>query len=191
MVLFTKASKSSGKGFTIIELLVSIVVVIILTTIVFANYRSGERRYALQRAGNKLAQDIRRTQEMATSTKKWNGSIPLGGFGVYFPQISGNITYYIIFADVNGNRQYDGSSERVDQVTIEKGVKISSYNPAAVPATNPAWVIFVPPDPTVLFDTAQGRPLASQSRTITLTSISDNTITDDVVVNIAGMIELQ
>jgi len=111
MITLFKIKKTSQQGFTIIELLTSIAVVVILTAIVFANYRSGERQYALQRSTHKLAQDIRRIQEMATSTREFNcgGSpiIPPGGYGVYFPRLSIANNYYILFADCDGGFDYD------------------------------------------------------------------------------------
>ena len=184
MITLFKIKKTSQKGFTLIELLTSIAVVIILTGIVFANYRSGERQYALQRSAHKLAQDIRRIQEMATSTREFNcgGSliIPPGGYGVFFPSLSSAKNYYILFADCNGDFDYDSPGEMVGKQDLEKGITLSAYMPSV---NQEAWVVFTPPDPTTAFNKLN-------NTTLTINLTSGNPPNKAVFMNIAGLIEV-
>ena len=54
------------KGFTLIELLVIVSITVLMTVVVFSNYGKNNEIFALERSSQKLAQDLRRTQEMAT-----------------------------------------------------------------------------------------------------------------------------
>jgi len=193
MITLFKIKKISQKGFTLIELLTSIAVVIILSAIVFANYRSGERQYALQRSTHKLAQDIRRIQEMATSTREFkcsgypNPIIPPGGYGVYFPNLSPTTNnYYILFADCNGDSDYDSGEQLLGgTVNLEKGITISSHVPPAN-QSQAAWVLFTPPDPTTIFNKDNN----NSTLTITLTTSSNPPKTKEVKMNTSGLIEV-
>ena len=99
-------------GFTLVELLVIVFIIMLMSGIIFANYRQSGQRLALQRSANKLAQDIRRVQEMATSVKEFQGVIPEGGYGIRFRDEGGSppIYTYIIYADCNKNAKYDGET---------------------------------------------------------------------------------
>lgn len=133
--------RAMNRGFTIIELLVVISIIVILTGVVLVGYRTGERQLALQRAANKLAQDIRRVQEMAMSAKEFGGIVPEGGYGIRFKQEESG--HYIIFVDSNNNQDYDpGVDGIVEDVKLEKGVEISNIS------NSPLRITFTPPDPT-------------------------------------------
>ncbi len=49
---------------------VVISIIILLSTFFIANYRGGEKQFALKRSVHQLAQDLRRAQEMAMSSQK-------------------------------------------------------------------------------------------------------------------------
>lgn len=103
------------KGFTIIELLVVTSIILFLTALVLPNYRAGERQFALQRSAQKLAQDIRRAQEMAMSAREYApGQIPFR-YGVYSLSPATPQTSYQIFAD----RDDDGRWSPPPDITIE------------------------------------------------------------------------
>jgi len=166
------------KGFTLIEVMTSIFIIVILTTVVLLNYRQNNLHYALSRSANKLAQDIRRAQQMAMSMKECCEDIVPKGYGIYLQ--AGN-TYYYLYADISGSsdKVYDGGDVIIDTVPLESGVSIQSVNPAS-----PLSINFNPPDPTT---TINGDSTITDC-TITL-SVSSQT--KNIYVNKFGMVEIQ
>lgn len=65
------------RGFTLLEITVVVAVIALLSTIFLANYRGGDKQYALLRASHKLSQDMRTVEEMALSSRK----TPIEKFG--------------------------------------------------------------------------------------------------------------
>jgi len=170
-------------GFTLLEILVVISIIIILTGIVLLNYRTTGQQLAIQRAAFKLAADIRRTQEMAMSAKELPGTgIPIGGYGVYLQ--NANDISYLIYADTNpasGNEQYDaGGDTVVETINLEQGVKISSVSPSSLS------VNFKPPDPAIMLGGSAG----NNEVIITLALIADTSKTKTIKVNKAGRIDI-
>lgn len=134
-----------NRGFTLIELLVVIGIVTLMTGLILPNYRLGDKGLALARSSSKLAQDLRRTQNLAISAQKFSGAVP-AGYGVYFTL--GQPTQYILFADLDGNKTYSGANERVETVMLEKQMQISALSPVSGSSLN---IVFNPPDPSVFF----------------------------------------
>jgi type II secretory pathway pseudopilin PulG len=166
---------SNEKSFTLIELLVSIFIIVLISGIIFANYRVGGQQFALQRSANKLAQDIRRAQAMAMGAAEYAGC-PAGykyGYGIYLTTSTNN--QYILFADCDNGKDYD-SGEGVETIKLETGVKIKTLSPSS-----PLTITFTPPDPTITIS-------PSAPATITLGNDSQ---TKTITVNSAGLIEIQ
>jgi len=134
-----------NKGFTLIELLVVTGIIVLFTALILPNYRAGDQQLVLQRAAYKLAQDLRRAQEMALSSQKFDGEVP-AGYGIYLNKNQPN--QYILFADLNGDQRYSGSSEKVEEIALEGIVVISDLSPKL---TSALTIVFVPPDPSVAF----------------------------------------
>lgn len=196
----------NNKGFTILELLVVSAMIGILSVAVLAGYRTGERQLALQRAGQKLTQDIRRTQEMAMSLKELpSGGIPPGGYGIFFQRYGsvGQYNYDIYFyADINNNQRYSAGGDLIvetiyresQKIYLEKGVKIKQINlnngPAACDDENPYptefHINFAPPDPIVDIKRATG-PSCPQA-TIIIALTSNENIIKTITVNNVGLI---
>ncbi len=183
-----------SKGFTLLEITVVIAIIILLSTIFLANYREGEKRFALQRSAYKLAQEIRRTQEMAMSSQKFEDSFPKGGYGVYLTKNSNSV---IIFADCDGNGSYSlaGSAptcaeatatnpywkgEEIEEFYFEKGIYILNLLPSS--PEDSLSITFFPPDPEITIN-----PTADYaSITLTFDGQSQKTIT----VNKTGAIDV-
>ncbi len=134
-----------NRAFTLVELLVVISLISLFSVLMMVNYRAGDAQLKLQRSSYKLAQDIGRAEEMAISAKSFQGTIP-GGYGIYFNLNSPG--QYILFADLNGNKQYD-ANEMVETLNFENTVSLQALTPIA--ADNSLAVIFSPPDPTISF----------------------------------------
>ncbi len=164
------ATKFNGKsltGFTLIELMVVLGIILILTTVVLINYRTGNQQLALARSAHKLAQDIRRAQEMTMSSRE-EGSCPSGfegSYGIRFSRLAAQYPgpkSYVLFADCDNNREYDpppgppAPDIVIEEVEFDQGLKVdrikywhigpNEWRPNGVgePTID---IIFSPPDP--------------------------------------------
>lgn len=129
-----------SKGFTLIELLVVTSIIVLMTVLILSNYRAGDQQLALRRSASKLAQDLRRAEELALSSKEFGDEVP-AGYGIYF-DIS-NPTHYILFAELDGEQGYSDDSEKVEEITLEGRVSLDSLSPGS-----PLTIVFSPPNPT-------------------------------------------
>lgn len=167
----------NSKAFTLIELIVVTAIIVLLTTLILSNYRAGDRQFALQRSAHKLAQDLRRVQEMAVSVQEFEGTMP-GGYGLYLNK--NQPAQYLIFADLNGDQRY---SELVDglveEISLEKRINISGLSPLAHDSS--LTITFVPPDPTTVF-----YPEAA----VSLITIGTEELQKTIQVNRAGLITI-
>lgn len=181
-------SVKMSKGFTIIEFLIVISIIGIFSAITFPNYRSTQQQLALQRSASKLAQDIRKVQEMAISAKECPPSICGGsepiippGYGIYLKQGDSD---YLLYADINpaaGNEKYNAGDALVKTIPLEKGVKINDVSPASMS------INFKPPDPKVRISGTGGNFAEAE---ITL-GVKNTSFEKKVKVNKAGLIYVE
>ena len=170
-------------GFTLVELLVVMSIILTISLLTFANYRLGEKSFSLEQSAAKLGEDFRRMEEMAMSAKEFHGKIPRGGYGVY---LRTGDSSYILFADCDLNYQYTGSGapceggypEKLEEVSLGSRLEISSLSSGS--ALN---VVFTPPTPLVTISGTADEATA----TVSLKDIPSRSKT--VKVNKAGLIE--
>ncbi len=135
------------KGFTIIELLVSMGIFIVVTTMVVANFRAGSRSDELKIAAETLVSNLRRAQNMALAGQLTNGMTPQGGYGVYFKLA--DVDHYVIFANNSGNLVYDDGEALADGViTLPLNVKLEKIEKSSGAALF-GDVVFKPPKPVI------------------------------------------
>jgi len=152
-------------GFTLLELLVSIGILVILLAIAIPNYGAMRARARLRGATLRLYGDINYAKINAIKTGVHNT--------ILFNQSIGGSTYnYVIFMDQDSDTTYDSWERIVKRVnysgTEYQGVTISA---------NP-----------IRFN-SQGL-LATGAQTITLTENSQN-ITQNITVNMLGRVNIQ
>lgn len=135
-----------NQGFTLVELVVVTAIIVLITALTLPNYQLGDQQLALQRTAHKLAQDLRRTQEMAVSSREFADEVP-GAYGLFLDKDLP--TQYLIFADLDGDRAYSGADGLVEQISLEKEIQIQDISPIA--PNNSLTVVFVPPDPLTVF----------------------------------------
>ena len=174
-------------GFTLTELLVITAIVSLMSTLILANYRAGERQFSLVSSSHKLAQDLRRIEELSMSLKEFQGCtdpVP-SGYGIYLKNgTADEKKHYILFADCKpGNQDYDPASDGlVEEISFDGEVEIYSLSPMAPSPDLDLVITFTPPDPTITI--SPDAILAS----ITLTN-QDKTTT--ISVNKSGLISLE
>lgn len=178
-----KMRNNLEKGMTLVEMLIVIAIVAVMTTIVFGNYGKGKESLALERAGQKLFQDLRRTQELIMSGAPADG---INACGIYFNKTSGNETKYLLYNNVNANYYYEGGTDFVrETINIESSIKICDIkdNAASVDAVS---VSFMPPEPVTGIDGNYSGHEAS----IVLCIIGDTAKTRTIKINNLGRIEI-
>jgi len=186
-----------SKGLTLTEILVTIAIIIILSGLIIANSGAGKSQLALSRSANKLAQDIRRAQEMAMSAKECPEKCPIGTENIcdcagvvpfrYGIEFNVNSDNYFLFADLNNNGSYqDVPDVEIETVYVEKGVNITELLTAPPPSSrNKVYVSFKPPDPfTEILDPGVPRS------TVEITLKAGEQIRK-VIVNEAGLISVE
>lgn len=146
-----EAGPSSSAGFTLIEILIVLAIIIIITSIVIFNIGSERQNSALFRSAQKLSLDLRRAQTYTLSSKVFKTQGVPCSWGIHFNGVGS--TNYIIFADsasaVNcSDRDFiraSSGSEDFETINLESGIIISGLS------NNLSDVVFTPPDPIVTF----------------------------------------
>lgn len=157
--------KRNKAGFTLLEMITSMSLIVIITTIFIANYRSSNRRTDLVMTAQKLVTDIHMAQNNALGLVKYGGTVPAGGWGIHFDKSEPK--QYIMFADLNQPESddpwdphsadlrymfYDEGEGEIDSgariIDLPTGVEIVSLEiTTADDNTDIANVTFLPPDP--------------------------------------------
>ncbi len=143
---------NSNSGFTLIELLASVFIISLITGLFLANYHSINKRQKLIMAAQKMASDIKLTQQFSLGSKKYNGNTPAEGWGTHIS--TSQNSSYIIFADDYSNGVYEyttGLNEEFQTVNLPDGIVISSILINSV-SVNTADIVFLPPDPTTFIN---------------------------------------
>ena len=173
-----------NKGFTLFELLISIAVISIVSSVLFLGKNQEEKKLFLKTTAFLLGQNLREYQEKALSAQNIvcpNPPQKLCGFGFNF--VEGN-DFYTPFADCSNNcsvgvHDLGGNDIAFPVVSLGKA-KICSL------AGHKFDVVFAPPDPVVYLDNTKWGDEAD----ITLCLKSDTSIQKTIKLNNAGKIEI-
>ncbi|MEA2098067.1 MAG: prepilin-type N-terminal cleavage/methylation domain-containing protein [Patescibacteria group bacterium] len=137
-------------GFTIIELIVVMAIMGIMFAVTIPQYSKIRDSKALSLGEEQIINDIRMVQNYAYSILKNDGSFPVGGYGINF---SNNSKEYIIFADKNGNMEYDGAIEIFEKIELPRNVKIVSLKINSIEkADGIVGIVFTSPYGKVFID---------------------------------------
>lgn len=175
-----KISNGMNKGFTLIEILVVLAIIVIITGIVIFNIGNERQNSALLRSAQKLSLDLRRAQSFALSSKVFKTFGVPCGWGVHFNGVDSDS--YVIFADLATDQNCSdrdfiraaSGSEDFETLNLESGITVSNLSGSL------SDIVFTPPEPTVTFTPAQ------ISADITL--INKNFTTRAITVNKTGFI---
>lgn len=145
--------EKNNLGYTLIELIVSVAILSIMTSIILANYHGGATTSELDIAAQDLVSEIRKVQSYALSYKEYNGTIQSqGGWGIRLTdEPAANPENLVLFFDINNSGKYDSATEYFFEKPIGKNVYVSSLIFDGTPATNSyLWAIYYPPDPKIM-----------------------------------------
>ena len=128
------ATKHSLKlGFTLIEMLIAMSIVVVIALVVVFGYQDGANYYGVSNAAEEVETSLRQAQVDATSSRPSppNSSDTSRfdrGYGVFFEEDSEiYILYYGDKIDVGPEaNRYDGGSEKVSEFNLPSRVKIES-----------------------------------------------------------------
>ncbi|MFH0803908.1 MAG: hypothetical protein V1877_02225 [Candidatus Tagabacteria bacterium] len=110
-------------GFTIFETIVVVGIMVIVASLILANYPGFNERLGVRRVTEEIASSVRQTQAYGLGVKESGmGSGIFPGYGLYFQNSTAGS--YILFADKNSNLQYD-ADEKISEILIQNGVQIS------------------------------------------------------------------
>ena len=175
----------NNKGFTMIELLVMIGIVSALSSILFIDFSKNNKDFSLDRASQRLSQDIRRTQEMAVSALV--GTANTKGYGIYLDKSNGNNTQYRIYRNENTTPAFElGTDYVMETIIMEKGIQICDIKDNTVSESdNVMSISFEPPDLNYIEANYYGHEAE-----IKVCVVSDNTKYKLIKVNNAGRVEM-
>jgi hypothetical protein len=179
-----KNKEKNSPGFTLIELVVIAAIISLISTLLLANYRAGEKRFLLQSSSHKLPQDLRRAQEMTMSMYEFPDCPPgtkLIGYGIDFIN---DAESYSLKARCGDDPIAPFEDEIVETISLERGVKIKESRKDGVVSPSGVNVFFYPPDPETDLEGAN-------TVTITLCLKNDPNLTKTVMVNKVGLITLE
>ena len=129
----------SAKGFSIVELLITVFIISLISTVILAGYSRFSSRLALSRTAQEVALALRRAQTYSLAVKGFDpdGAGPASslfrGWGVHFNPALNSQRKFIIYADVppSENKLYDGDnncalgSECYEVLLIQTSSKIT------------------------------------------------------------------
>lgn len=184
---------SQQNGFTILELLVTIFIIILLSSALFASTRQSDQEMTVMRAARAFAQVLREAEEMSMAAESAN--CPGGGsitriFGVNIKQEAGSWeNAYRLFADCDNDKFFDESSDAIiETFPIGKGVRVSAARlcPGCSNQTS-ADIVFEPPHPLIYLNAG----ISQAEMQIFFRSDDNAIISRKVKINTAGRIEIE
>ncbi len=172
----------NNKGFTIIELLASIVILTIITSFSIVSFNTWGRNEDLRQSARWLADNIRSVQTKSLSGEMFNGDSPYG-YGVYFSNT--DTSSYVLFADLDNDSIYDvADGELIDTYNLTDNVLTSAITPISA---GELTIIFKAPDAKIYIN----QNILADSAQIELTHniTADNKIIE--IRRITGRIDIQ
>ncbi len=181
------------KGFTLIELLVVIAIMTVLPLVVVSDFPRIRLQFALSRAANTFAQNLRNTEDRSLSSTdfldEFGAERAISSYGVYVDVNNLGNKKYVIYADAYpGNSYYDQLDyviQTIDFSNDEPGIVIKEV---VNTTNNMASITFIPPNPDVVIHELQD---SNTSVNIVFAMEDDLTATKTVTINTAGLVEVQ
>ena len=172
----------NNKGFTLVEVLVVISIMVIVTGAVVINSGRSKDNVNLYSAKNSIGMNINKAKEIALSGVGATIGITNYGVGVWFPDSAGK--YYYIYRNnelLSQDKGYDSGDLILEKVILPQGVRYSTVSEKGV--------LFTPPKPSVSICTG-ATTCNSSILTIEVYAEADATKKEIITVNKAGLVEI-
>ena len=167
--------KADRRGFTTMEMLISLAIFGVVTAFLMANFRTGKAIDELRLASNGAVSALRQAQTRAISGSTVNvcrggehdgklcsngaakgcvggtcsPEVPRG-YGVRFSKVGEAAGRAVVFADLDGTKSYSTDEDlQVLELSPSSNVAVTSFDPYTYPVVD---VVFEPPRPTVYFN---------------------------------------
>ena len=179
------------RGFTLIEVSVTIGVLVIMMTISTLMYRTAGQRQEVTLTAQEAASFVRLAETYAASAKENNNDAAQNAWGIYAAKGASQL---ILFIDKNNNHLYDGSAEDYQTMSLPNQIKVDDVyyktgaaDYAAMPEGRAA-LVFTPPDPAVSLCRQGNDCVPTDEVRIVFKEGLGNT-TADILVNFFGLID--
>lgn len=113
----------SPKGFSLIELIVAVGILVTISSVVLANHSRFNSSVLLGSLAYDIALSVREAQVFGLSVRQYSSDFQVG-YGVRFSSPGS----YVFFADTNANQQYDDDTDSiVRSYTLGRGHRVSRF----------------------------------------------------------------
>lgn len=145
--------EGSLTGFTIVELLTTLGILLLIGSMFVISPDRGPRSYELSNAIGRLESELRKVQGFAIATRNFNAAPPPGGWGIHF--VTGQ-PYYTIFGDqgtVAGTSGRFDAAEEYERIYLPSTVDLLSLSVDGVTESDGMLdIVYRPPQLQVRFD---------------------------------------
>lgn len=184
-MLFTKSKifkfKGGNKGFTVLEILTVVAIVILISTAMLMQKKGGEAQRRLNIDSQKLVYNLRKVQNYAMSAKESECSgNPVVPFGIVFRMSSPE--NYLLVSDCNSNKIYETDEVVISTIPLE-----NSYIKEISPLSS-LEVFFEAPIPQTYINTFTDN---SSLGSVTICSKREDTLCKNITINVMGTISAQ
>ena len=205
------------RGFTLLEMMISVAIFAVISSIVLINYNGFNSRILLGNLAYDVALSIRQAQVYGIGARELStsGTPP---FGIYIDEgtdDTGKTDYYIFFSDlgVTPNTTFDGGvatdcthAECLQRYRLQRGNKIKSFcaslgvnpptcSPAAGSSLQSLAIIFKRPDPDARFyarrEASEGGTIVPADKVTIQIADPTETIIKNVTILNTGQISVQ
>jgi prepilin-type N-terminal cleavage/methylation domain-containing protein len=198
-IFFKKEKKDYQRGFTLVELLITIVIFVMLTGVVLFNQNKFDSTVLLKNLAYDIALTIRQAQTYGVNVKESQQSGNFSSYGVYIK--SDETQKIIFFSDIDGDKSFsdedmscpanDVDSECMQKYTLKRGNYISKIcvmntGESSCLEISELTIYFKRPNPDA-YIYADGSTVTSEYSEIEISSV-DNSSKVSVVITSVGQI---